>query len=235
MSGAAESVVERINDTSVTPAVRGFLHRGFKPETGKPCGDALVLTHGAGGDAHAPLLVALAEAFAETGLTVLRCDLPYRQARPHGPPRGSGTEDREGVRRAIEFCRTLMPGRVFLGGASYGGRQASMLAAEDAKVCDALLLLSYPLHQPGKPEQLRTKHRAQLAVPTLFVSGAKDPFGSPEELEHATKLVPTEPRLLIIDGVGHDLGFGRAAKKKSADLPQQIVSTFRDVVSQKKG
>lgn len=126
-----------------------------------------------------------------------------------------------------------MPGRIFLGGASYGGRQGSMLAAEDPKVCDALLLLSYPLHPPGKPEQLRTKHLPQIAVPALFVSGAKDPFGSPAELENAIKLVPTKPRLLIVDGVGHDLGFGRRSKSKNEDLPQQILRAFRDVVSQK--
>jgi predicted alpha/beta-hydrolase family hydrolase len=219
--------VEPVSHTSVSPAVRGFLHR---PE--KPCGDALVLTHGAGGNANAPLLVALAEAFAETGLTVLRCDLPYRQARPTGPPRGNGAEDREGLRRAVEFCRTIVPGRQSLGGASYGGRQGSMLAAEDANACAALLLLSYPLHPPGNPERPRTKHLPDIQVPTLFVSGSKDPFGSPAELQAAVQLVPKH-RLLIIDAVGHDLGYGRAAKKKSAELPQQILSAFRELVSKK--
>jgi predicted alpha/beta-hydrolase family hydrolase len=218
--------VERVDDASVTPAVRGFLHRPAKPS-----GDALVLTHGAGGNANAPLLVALAEAFAETGLTVLRCDLPYRQARPQGPPRGNGAEDREGLRRAVEYCRSTMPGRIFLGGASYGGRQASMLAAEDPKVCDALLLLSYPLHPPGRPEQLRTKHLPNIQVPALFVSGDKDPFGSPNELAAAVRMLPGKTRLLVIEGVGHDLGFGRAAKKKSAELPEQIVGAFREVVT----
>jgi len=194
--------------------------------SGKPSGDALVLTHGAGSDSNAPLLVALADAFADVGWTVLRCDLPYRQARPHGPPHGSGAEDREGLRRAVEVCREKAcgenaPCRIFLGGASYGGRQATMLAAEDPKVCDGLLVLSYPLHAPGKPEQLRTKHLPLIRVPALFVSGDKDPFGSQEELA-----------LLILQGVGHDLGFGRASKKKSADLPPRIVTEFREVVKQ---
>jgi len=225
--------VERIESAGTTPAVRGWLHRGFSHETGKPCGDALVLTHGAGSDANAPLLVALAEACAATGLTVLRCDLPYRQARPHGPPRGNGAEDREGLRRAAEFCRGFMPGKIFLGGASYGGRQASMLAAEDARVCDALLLLSYPLHPPGRPEQMRTKHLPLLRVPTLMVSGSKDPFGSPAELQAAAEFIPGRARLIIIEGVGHDLGFGRAAKKnKDAELPQQILTAFRELVKQ---
>ncbi|MBI2677172.1 MAG: alpha/beta hydrolase [Candidatus Koribacter versatilis] len=222
------AIVERVADTARTPAVRGFLHR---PE--RPCGDALILTHGAGGNANAPLLIALAEAFAATGLTVLRCDLPYRQARPHGPPRGNGAEDREGLRRAAEFCRSFMPGRMFLGGASYGGRQATMLAAEDPKVCDGLLVLSYPLHPPGRPGQLRTKHLPSIHAPVLFISGSKDPFGAPAELEAAVRLVPTKPRLLIVEGAGHDLGFSRAAKKKAAELPQQVLSAFRETVTPK--
>ena len=224
MSAATEKV-ERIDDTRAMPAVRGFLHRPSQSS-----GDALVLTHGAGSDCNAPLLVALADAFAESAIAVLRCDLPYRQARPHGPPHGSGAEDREGLRRAVEVLREHARAGVFLGGISYGGRQATMLAAEGSKVCDGLLVLSYPLHPPGKPEQLRTKHLSTIEVPALFVSGSKDPFGSPEELEKAVKLVPTHPRLLIVEGAGHDLGFGRRARGKNNDLPQRIVTAFRDIL-----
>jgi len=120
--------VERFIDSDQAPAVRGFLHRPAEPS-----GDGLVLTHGAGGNCDAPLLVALAEGLAEAGLSVLRCDLPFRQARPHGPPRGSGSDDREGLRRALHVLRKFAAGRVFMGGQSYGGRQATMLAAEDAR------------------------------------------------------------------------------------------------------
>jgi predicted alpha/beta-hydrolase family hydrolase len=197
------------------------LHR---PE--KSSGNALVLTHGAGGNCNAPLLVALCDAFATRGWTALRCNLPFRQQRPTGPPRGSGTEDREGLRRAVEVMRGMAKGRVFLGGISYGGRMASMAAAEDAKLCDGLLLLSYPLHPPGKPQQLRLAHLAKIAVPTLFVSGDKDQFGSPEELAAALKTMPSKPTLLTIPGVGHDLGFGKRAQKKMEDLPQQILQAF---------
>src|SRR6476469_1596420 len=108
--------IEPPSDTAGTPAVRGFLHRPAKPS-----GDGLVLTHGAGGNCNAPLLVALAEKFAEQGWMVLRCDLPFRQTRPTGPPRGNGSEDRDGLRRAVQVLRELVPerGRVFLGGQSY--------------------------------------------------------------------------------------------------------------------
>jgi predicted alpha/beta-hydrolase family hydrolase len=132
-----------------TPPVRGFLHT-----PGAPSGDALVLTHGAGSDCQLPLLVVVATAFAEGGFTVLRCDLPYRQKRRHGPPfRGEDRLDREGLRNAIAALNELdsKPHRVLLGGHSYGGRQASLLFAEDASAVDGLLLLSYPLHPPRRP------------------------------------------------------------------------------------
>src|SRR3954466_12943282 len=116
--------VEPFSNSDETPAVRGFLHRPL--ERSASTGDALVLTHGAGGDCNAPLLVALAEKFADAGWTVLRCDLPFRQLRAHGPPRGSGSEDRDGLRRAVQVLRKLVPGSVFLGGQSYGGRQGTM-------------------------------------------------------------------------------------------------------------
>jgi len=117
------------------------------------------------------LLIRVAEAFSSAGTTVLRCDLPFRQVRPHGPPSGNGAQDRAGLRRAVDALREIAPGRMFLGGHSYGGRQASMLAAEDPNVVDALLLLSYPLHPPNRPMQMRTAHFAKLKIPVLFVHG----------------------------------------------------------------
>ncbi len=141
--------IERILDAATEPTVRGYLHR---PES--PNGDALILAHGAGSNAQSPLLVAVAGAFAEAGLTVLRIDLPFRQARPHGPPFPAvAAKDRQGIRRAAELMRRSLQGRVFLGGHSYGGRQATMLAAEEPELASGLVLLSYPLHPPRKPEQ----------------------------------------------------------------------------------
>jgi len=213
--------VEPFIDSDQAPAVRGFLHRPADPS-----GDGLVLTHGAGGNCDAPLLVALAEAFAEAGLSVLRCDLPFRQARPHGPPRGSGAEDRAGLRRAVHVVRGLATGRVFLGGQSYGGRQATMIAAEEPALTDGLLALSYPLHPPGKPAQLRTSHLPKIQAPSLFVSGSKDPFGSPAEIQSAFQLVPAPVSFLLIEGAGHDLGFGRRVGKGMQDVPTRIVRAF---------
>ena len=196
----ASSILE-CTDSTVDPHVRGFLH---VPET--PNQDGLVLTHGAGGNAQAPLLVALADTFAAAGFTVLRCNLPYRQARPFGPPGpGDAARDRAGLKNAIAALKKILAkkeddkrddqrgekrnggaplladvarsgnagptseeepaARIFLGGHSYGGRQASMLCAEEPDLVAALLLLSYPLHPPRKPEQQRTQHLPDLRTP----------------------------------------------------------------------
>jgi len=169
--------------------------------------------------------MALARAFAGTGLTVLRCDLPFRQDRPYGPPRpGDAERDREGLRNAITALRKLGCGRMFLGGHSYGGRQATMLCAAEPDLVAGLLLLSYPLHPPRKPAQLRVRHLPELRVPALFVHGTRDPFGTTEEMEAALKMIPAKTELLTVDGAGHDLGFkGKAVRD---EVVQKVVRAF---------
>ena len=184
--------------------VRGFLHQPTRAD-----GRGLVLTHGAGGNCNAPLLVAVGAAFCDAGVTVLRCDLPFRQRRASGPPSPStAAEDRAGLRSAVAALQSMVPGAVFLGGHSYGGRQASMLAAEEPAVAAALLLLSYPLHPPDKPTQLRTQHFPRLNVPALFIHGTADPFGSVAELEAAIAAIPARTRIIAIEKAGHDLKRG---------------------------
>src|SRR5437879_5646429 len=185
--------------------VRGFLDR---PEGVARQG--LVLTHGAGGNCRAPLLVAAAGAFSAVGLAVLRCDLPFRQRRPQGPPSpASAAADRAGLKEAVLALRDIVAGPVSLGGQSYGGRQASMLAAEEPELAAGLILFSYPLHPPGKPERLRTEHFPRLRVPALFVKGTADPFGSIAEVSAAIAAIPAATRLMPIDGAAHDLRRGR--------------------------
>lgn len=216
---AVESFTNQAPDQ---PSVRGFLHR--------PDGEAaaaLVLTHGAGSNSGASLLVAVAEAFADAGFAVLRCDLPFRQARPHGPPFGNGAQDRAGLRRAVEVLREIVPGRIFLGGHSYGGRQASMLAAEDPALAAGLLLLSYPLHPPDKPGQLRTAHFPELHTPALFVHGCRDPFGSFDELQSARALIPAATELLPVEAAGHDLG-----RRGYDALARNVLAAFLKLVNQ---
>jgi predicted alpha/beta-hydrolase family hydrolase len=202
------------------PPIRGWLH---SPDAAS--GDALVLTHGAGANAQAPLLIALAETFSAAGLKVLRCDLPFRQTRPFGPPGpGDATRDRAGLKHAVTAMKEIAPGRIFLGGHSYGGRQASMLCAEEPDLVAGLLLLSYPLHPPRKPEQQRAQHLPDLRTPTLFVHGTRDPFGSIAELEKALKMIPARVKLMPVEGAGHDLGF--KGKAKQEELLKLIISEF---------
>jgi predicted alpha/beta-hydrolase family hydrolase len=202
-----------------TGLVRGYLHR---PE--RPTGDGLVLTHGAGANADSPLLRAVAAAFAESGIQVLRCDLPFRQKRPFGPPSpANADEDRRGLRAAIHETRAITPGHLFMGGHSYGGRQASILASEESDLVDALLLLSYPLHPPKKPANLRTAHFPALRTPAFFAHGTRDPFGSIEELSAALELIPAATRIVAIES-GHDLLHGKF------DVSGVIVQPFRDTL-----
>jgi uncharacterized protein len=212
--------VEVFHDDSLTPAVRGFLHAPANPN-----GDALILTHGAGSNCNAPLLIALAEAFSVRDYTVLRCDLPFRQERPTGPPfPGNAERDRASLHNAVVAMRKVGSGRIFLGGHSYGGRQSTMLSAAEPDLVSGLLLLSYPLHPPRKPEQLRIQHLPNLRASSLFVHGTRDPFGSIEEMERALQLIPARKELLKVEGAGHDLGF--KGKMQNKDLPDRVLAAF---------
>ncbi|HEY3989242.1 MAG TPA: alpha/beta fold hydrolase [Acidobacteriaceae bacterium] len=213
---------EFLDDSDKETPVRGFLHR--PAVSGEDC---LVLTHGAGANCNSPLLRSLAHAFCAAGLTVLRCDLPFRQSRPQGPPsRGSAERDREGLRAAVESMRRHLSGRVFLGGHSYGGRQASMLAAAEPGLVERLLLLSYPLHPPQRPGEPRTAHFPQLQTPAFFVHGAHDGFGTLAEMAAALKLIPAHTELRPVPGAGHEL----MTKQNRDDLPQTVTETFQSFI-----
>jgi len=214
---------ELYSDANSDPPVRGYMHH---PKNAN--GDALMLSHGAGSNAQAPLLVALANEFASAGFVVLRCDLPYRQTRPYGPPGPSdAARDRKGLKNAVAAVRKIAKCRAFLGGHSYGGRQSTMLCAEEPDLVEGLLLLSYPLHPPRKPEQLRTQHLPNLRTPSLFVEGTRDPFGSIEEMEAAIRLIHARTQMLKIEGAGHDLGFkGKMGGEELAKTVQEAFQKF---------
>lgn len=182
--------------------IRGTIHR---PE--QESGDAIVLTHGAGSNSDSLLLTRLARGFAENGHLVLRYDLPFRIEGKQPNPKNA-VRDRQGVLAAINAVRMLVQGRVIAAGHSYGGRQSAMLAAERPGAADGVLLLSYPLHPPDKPQQKRTDYFPTLETPALFVHGTKDPFGSLEELREAIALIPARTDVLVMEGGAHDLRRG---------------------------
>jgi predicted alpha/beta-hydrolase family hydrolase len=118
--------------------------------------------------------------------------------------------------------RSKTTGRIFLGGHSYGGRQASLLVASDPTLVTALLLLSFPLHPPQKPDELRSKHFPDLKTPALFVHGERDGFATQAEIESALQLIPAHTRLLSVPAAGHEL----LSARNRRELPPQIVSEF---------
>ena len=160
--------------------------------------EGLFLTPGAGSSADHPSLVAIERAVAP--LRVLRHDFPYRREGRRAPDRAP---------KAIADIREHVPGSSWvLGGRSFGGRMCSMAVAQGQPAA-GLILISYPLHPPGKPERLRTEHFPKLSVPCLFVQGTSDPFGSPDELRAAIAAIPARTELIPIQGAGHDLKSGR--------------------------
>lgn len=184
-----------------------------------PDGDVratLILAHGAGGNRDAAMLRLLGEELATRGVRTVRIDLPYRRLRPKGPPPPSGQPaDRAAFAEAAKFLE--VEGPVIWGGHSYGGRMASMAIAEGPDRPDLLLLSSYPLHPPGRPEKARTAHLPDIAIPTVFVHGKRDPFATPDELAAAAELV-TGPTTIVEVSAAHDLAPAKSgAPAKAAD------------------
>jgi len=213
------------DDLNSDPAIHGWLH-----VPARLTGKAIVLTHGAGADCQSKLLVEMSNALAESGFTVLRFDLPFRRERPHGPPSPSSAfRDREGLRRAVSIMREQKNNQVFLGGHSYGGRQATMLASEEPQLVDGLLVFSYPLHPPRKPNQLRTSHFPRLTTPTFFVHGTRDPFGTTAEMSSALELIPASHTMFEVEGASHDL----LPKKTANELPSRVVIGFKTFLKTK--
>lgn len=176
---------------------------------------ALLLFPGAGTGADHPSLVAIEEAL---DLPVARADFPYRREgrrAPDRPPKLIACVREEAA--ALAQATGLAPAQVALGGRSMGGRMCSMAVAEGLPAA-ALVLIAYPLHPPGKPERLRVDHFPAIEVPCLFVSGTRDPFGTPEELEAHTAAIRGPVTHVWVEGARHEL--------KGAD--EQVAATVRD-------
>ena len=163
---------------------------------------ALLLTPGAGSSSNHPALRAIEEAVAP--LPAARIDFPYRKEGRKAPDRAPKLIACVQEEAAVLVAEArIRPASLALGGRSMGGRMCSMAVAEGL-AARALVLISYPLHPPGKPDNLRVDHFPDLDVPCLFVSGTKDPFGAPDELERHAKAIPGPVTHVWIDGGGHD-------------------------------
>jgi uncharacterized protein len=189
--------------THVTAALHPASGRGAAP---------VLLTHGAGGDLDNVGLVALADLLAELGHPVVRANLPYREAGRRGAPRAESnvTHYRRLLTSATEV--TGLSGPWIAGGKSYGGRVASLLAAEDdgANLL-GLLFYGYPLHPPGKPDRLRVDHWPRVPVPCLFLQGTRDTFCDAGLLEQHVHKLPRRATIELVEGGDHSLKVTGAA------------------------
>lgn len=210
--------------------------------TGADVGAAILLAPGAGGTLDGAPLVGLAEVLADVGLTVVRVNLPHHQGGRRAP---------RADRSVAPFAQLLEAARAevapdlpwLAGGKSYGGRVATMAEAEDAIDVVGLLLHGYPLHPPGRSDQLRVDHWPQVGVRTLFLQGSRDTFGTAEELEpHLTRL-PRRATLVTVEGGDHSLdvagvhapdGVKRTAAEVVARLRDPIASWVREVVEEER-
>ena len=173
----------------------------MSPRAAKGAG-ALLLFPGAGSPASHPSLVAIEEAVAP--LPTSRADFPYRREgrrAPDRPPKLLACVVEEA--RLLAERTGVAPSRIVLGGRSMGGRICS-IAVADGLPAKGLVLISYPLRPPGKPDKLRIEHFPNLTVPCLFVSGTRDSFGTPDELERHTAAIPGPVEHVWIEGKGHD-------------------------------
>ena len=166
-------------------AVTDFAYQGPKRGADR----AVLLAHGAGADMNAAALTTVADALADAKIPSLRFNFPYMAAGRRSPDRPPVLE--AAVRDAAALLAKqskVAPERLVLGGRSMGGRICSMVVA-DGLPSAGLVLLGYPLHPPGNPEKLRIEHLPKITVPCLFVSGTRDAFGTPDELQrHAKKI-----------------------------------------------
>lgn len=178
----------------------------------------LLLTPGASATREQPALVAVDEAATALGLAVDRIDFPYTQAGRRAPDRPPVLLEtiRQGS-AALAERTSLAPDALFLGGRSMGGRIASMAVA-DGLPAAGLVLISYPLHPPGKPERLRIEHFGAIEVPCLFVSGTRDTFGTPAELEAEAKAIPGNVTHVWIEGGDHGL------RRKDAAVAEAVAA-----------
>jgi len=175
------------------------------PRKARPGVAGLILTPGASAGRDHASLVAVDRAVTADGVRVERIDFPYHLAGRRAPDRAPVL-----IATVVEAATALaaelgVPGRrIALGGRSMGGRMCSMAVAEGLPAA-ALVLISYPLHPPGKPDRPRTEHLGSLDVPCLFVSGTRDAFGTPRELEAATGAIPGPVTHIWIEGGDHGL------------------------------
>jgi predicted alpha/beta-hydrolase family hydrolase len=211
-------------------AVTAFLYAAEKPRA------CLILGHGAGAGQHSSFMVTFAGALASLGLDAVTFNFPYTEYGRKIPDRGPVLE--ACYRTVIgAVVREVPSARRFLavGGKSMGGRIATQVAASDTGLpIGGLVLLGYPLHPPGKPDDRRDRHLPSIQRPVLFVQGSRDTFGTPEELAPVAASMSPPAQLHVVDGGDHSFKIRRAAEQKAVyQAVQRAIVEWIDQISGK--
>jgi len=198
----------------------------FEPSASGDAGETVfICAHGAGGNMNDRGIAQTANALRERGLGVVRFNFLYKEkksGRPDPMPRL-----KECIAAVVARTRDeLSPEKLIIGGRSMGGRAASMIAA-DGFGCDGLLLLAYPLHPPGKPDQLRDAHLPSIKVPVICFNGTRDPFCTPALMEEVLKRVTTDWEMHWIEGADHSFHVPKSSGKTDAQVVTEIADTAK--------
>ena len=191
-------------------------------------GTIFVFAHGAGGNMQDRGVAATAGALQERGISTVRFNFLYKEkksSRPDPMPRLKDTLSAVVARTRDE----ISPRRLIIGGRSMGGRAASMLAA-DGFDCAGLLLLAYPLHPPGKPDQLRDAHLPSISVPVICFNGTRDPFCTPALMEEVLTRVNTKWEMHWVDGADHSFHVLKSSGKTDGQVLNEMADQIKEWV-----
>ncbi len=183
----------------------------------------VVLGHGAGGSRRTPMLLALADALARSGRAARLYTFPDAERRGRGPdpPAVLEAASRAAARLAVERSGAR---RVVHGGRSMGGRIASQVVAAGEPAA-GLVLLAYPLHPPGRPEQLRDAHLPRIAVPMLFGQGPRDAFAREDLLQRTLAGLGPRAELARVAEADHSFAVLRRSGRTGEEVMREVEQT----------
>ena len=196
-------------------------------------GATLILAHGAGAGQHSAFMVDFARALAALGLDVVTFNFLYTEQRRRIPDRAPALE--ACYRAVVEFVHGAVDSaatHLFIGGKSMGGRIATHIAAADARLpVDGLVLLGYPLHPPGRPDQKRDRHLPSIVKPMLVVQGSRDTFGLPAELHPVLARISPQPTLEIVAECDHSFKLSRRNPAAQAAVYANVQGTIANWIA----
>jgi uncharacterized protein len=189
----------------------------------------LILAHGAGAGQHHPFMVAFARGLAARGIDVTTFDFPYMRERRRVPDKAPILE--RSFQEVIAAGGASDRGPLFVGGKSMGGRIATHLAAQGVDGLAGVVALGYPLHPPGRPDQLRVAHLPDIRVPVLIVQGERDAFGTPDELQPALATMTADVTLHVVRGADHSLTVRRRTPQSYDDVLDVVANWMKTVAN----